>query len=525
MLGSIQESRLAFAGARDPSVHRPPRPARALAALGELAGNLRWSWHPPTQDVFARSTPSCGSRPAATRSRLLGAVGPPGSTSSPPTRASVERSARPRATCDATSPATAGTSAGGGRGRRRARSRYFSPEFGITAVLPQYSGGLGILAGDHLKAASDLGVPIIGVGPALPARLLQAVAVARGLAAGDLPGPRPRRAADLAAARGGRHAARRSRSPCPTARRWSPGSGCASVGRVPLLMLDTDVEGNPDALPRRHRPAVRRQQRAPAAPGAAARRRRRAGAARVLPAHRRTRRPRCSTPTRATPASSASSGSASSPSPRAARGSTSTTALEVGRASHGLHHAHAGAGGHRPLPARPSSSSTSASDGADPRRAGRADPRARHRGLRGRRPVGLQHGGDGLPARAARQRRLPAARPRQPRHVQRAVAGLRRGRGADRLDHQRRARADLGGPRGRSTWPPRRAPTRDSDDADAFWAAVDKVPGDEIWAVKRQLRERLVVDARTPAAPGRGRSAAPPRPSSAGSTTRSTPTC
>ena len=36
---------------------------------------------------------------------------------------------------------------------------YFSAEFGITEVLPQYSGGLGILAGDHLKAASDLGVP------------------------------------------------------------------------------------------------------------------------------------------------------------------------------------------------------------------------------------------------------------------------------------------------------------------------------------------------------------------------------
>ena len=31
-------------------------------------------------------------------------------------------------------------------------------------MLPQYSGGLGILAGDHLKAASDLGVPIVGVG-------------------------------------------------------------------------------------------------------------------------------------------------------------------------------------------------------------------------------------------------------------------------------------------------------------------------------------------------------------------------
>jgi len=41
---------------------------------------------------------------------------------------------------------------------------YFSPEFGITAALPQYSGGLGILAGDHLKSASDLGVPLVGVG-------------------------------------------------------------------------------------------------------------------------------------------------------------------------------------------------------------------------------------------------------------------------------------------------------------------------------------------------------------------------
>jgi starch phosphorylase len=41
---------------------------------------------------------------------------------------------------------------------------YFSPEFGISEVLPQYSGGLGILAGDHLKAASDLGVPLVAVG-------------------------------------------------------------------------------------------------------------------------------------------------------------------------------------------------------------------------------------------------------------------------------------------------------------------------------------------------------------------------
>jgi starch phosphorylase len=41
---------------------------------------------------------------------------------------------------------------------------YFSAEFGLHESLPVYSGGLGILAGDHLKSASDLGVPLIGVG-------------------------------------------------------------------------------------------------------------------------------------------------------------------------------------------------------------------------------------------------------------------------------------------------------------------------------------------------------------------------
>src|SRR5687767_5210387 len=41
---------------------------------------------------------------------------------------------------------------------------YFSAEFGIHESLPVYSGGLGVLAGDHLKSASDLGVPMVGVG-------------------------------------------------------------------------------------------------------------------------------------------------------------------------------------------------------------------------------------------------------------------------------------------------------------------------------------------------------------------------
>ena len=41
---------------------------------------------------------------------------------------------------------------------------YFSLEFALTESLPNYSGGLGVLAGDHLKSASDLGLPLMGVG-------------------------------------------------------------------------------------------------------------------------------------------------------------------------------------------------------------------------------------------------------------------------------------------------------------------------------------------------------------------------
>ena len=41
---------------------------------------------------------------------------------------------------------------------------YFSAEYGLDQILPIYSGGLGILSGDHLKAASDLGIPLVGVG-------------------------------------------------------------------------------------------------------------------------------------------------------------------------------------------------------------------------------------------------------------------------------------------------------------------------------------------------------------------------
>ena len=50
------------------------------------------------------------------------------------------------------------------KARNRQTVAYFSMEFGLHEILPIYSGGLGVLAGDHLKQASDLGLPLVGVG-------------------------------------------------------------------------------------------------------------------------------------------------------------------------------------------------------------------------------------------------------------------------------------------------------------------------------------------------------------------------
>src|SRR6202007_638409 len=51
-----------------------------------------------------------------------------------------------------------------GWGLRPRPVAYFSAEFGLHESIPEYSGGLGILAGDHIKSASDLDIPLVGIG-------------------------------------------------------------------------------------------------------------------------------------------------------------------------------------------------------------------------------------------------------------------------------------------------------------------------------------------------------------------------
>ena len=214
----------------------------ALGPLQELAFNLRWSWDDRTRDLFRWVDPAD-----------LGADVPrPGPAARPGRPATARAAGRrprlhgvPRARCTTTCAAT---------WRRRGGSRtappsplrgvaYFSPEFGIAEALPQYSGGLGVLAGDHLKAASGLGVPLVGVGLIYRHGLLPPAPRRRRLAGGALPDPRPARHG----AGAGRGRPRR-RSTWP-ARRWSAqvwraaSAGCGCTCSTPTSTTTTTICG------------------------------------------------------------------------------------------------------------------------------------------------------------------------------------------------------------------------------------------------------------------------------------------
>jgi starch phosphorylase len=118
---------------------------------------------------------------------------------------------------------------------------YFSPEFGIAEALPQYSGGLGVLAGDHLKAASDLGLPLVGIGLMYRSGYFRQFLTADGWQKEQFPKLDPFAMA-LTLEDGARVEVDLAGSRC-VAQVWR-----ADVGRVPLYLLDADVEENPPEI-------------------------------------------------------------------------------------------------------------------------------------------------------------------------------------------------------------------------------------------------------------------------------------
>ncbi|MGA1146079.1 MAG: alpha-glucan family phosphorylase [Candidatus Nanopelagicales bacterium] len=224
----------------------------SLVGLEELSLNLRWSWHPETTDLFAAMDPQlwhdCGGDPvrllgeisadrlaelssdASFVERVHGAVGDLHTYLSAPHW--FQRRSEREHESDHERDATALTGVA-----------YFSPEYGVAAALPQYSGGLGILAGDHLKAASDLGVPIIGIGLFYRSGYFRQSLSRDGWQLETYPICDPD-AAPITVLREDSGAPARVSVGLPGGRVLSARIWLARVGRVPLLLLDSGVEEN-----------------------------------------------------------------------------------------------------------------------------------------------------------------------------------------------------------------------------------------------------------------------------------------
>jgi starch phosphorylase len=140
-----------------------PRLPPNLERLRDIAYNLWWSWAPVGQDLFIRLDPDLWETVHGNPIELLARVDQDRLNEASTDDAftshleaawqTFQRYMQREGWFSRSFPDAAG-----------ARLAYFSMEYGIHECLPIYSGGLGVLAGDHLKTSSDLGLPLVGVG-------------------------------------------------------------------------------------------------------------------------------------------------------------------------------------------------------------------------------------------------------------------------------------------------------------------------------------------------------------------------
>jgi len=218
---------------------RPRLPA-ALIALERLAMNLRWSWDERTRDLFRWVDPHGWDASVHDPVRLLGLV----------RRERLDALATDSGFLRYLSEIDDELERYLTRPRwfqsRAAQSplrqvAYFSPEFGIAEAVPQYSGGLGVLAGDHLKAASDLGVPLVGVGLFYRNGYFRQRLSLDGWQQEQFPTLDPYAMA-LTLCEGARIRVDLAGEPL-TAQIWR-----ADVGRTALFLLDADIDENPPEI-------------------------------------------------------------------------------------------------------------------------------------------------------------------------------------------------------------------------------------------------------------------------------------
>jgi len=209
-----------------------------FAELRDFALDLCWSWEPRVQALFRSLDPQVWDESRHNPIVLLARLGEAGAEAAlqrPEVQAALLEARAARSAYRSHRPAFHDTQAS-------QQIAYFSLEFGVSEALPIYSGGLGILAGDHLKAASDLGLPLVGVG----------LLYRRGFGHQriDLEGGQYEEYTEsdfrlLPLVRVQDSAGRPLNVSCPFGpTEIAVGVWKAQIGRVPLYLLDTDLPGN-----------------------------------------------------------------------------------------------------------------------------------------------------------------------------------------------------------------------------------------------------------------------------------------
>ncbi len=210
--------------------------------LDSLARNLRWSWDHPTLQFFASLDPEAWERVGRDPVALLGEITPDRFRQLAADAGVVLEAQRLGEELDEYLTEDKWFQSESGDEKPESIA-YFSAEFGITEAMPQYSGGLGVLAGDHLKSASDLGVPIVGVGLLYGAGYFRQSLTRDGWQRETYPLLDPNNLPlTLLREDGGTPVS--VTVPLVDGRTLHAQVWVAQVGRVPLLLLDSNVPAN-----------------------------------------------------------------------------------------------------------------------------------------------------------------------------------------------------------------------------------------------------------------------------------------
>lgn len=217
-----------------------PRLPEPLGALDALARDLRWSWDRPTRDLFRTIDAELWETGGHDPLQLLAEVAPARLEELAQDQSYLGRLGQAEESLREYHSSNRWYQDNVGADGPRTIA-YFSPEFGISEAVPQYSGGLGVLAGDHLKTCSDLGVPLIGIGLFYRHGYFRQSLSVDGWQQERFPDLDPYSMA-LELCEGVRVEVELADT-LLHAQVWK-----ATVGRVPLYLLDTDIPENPEHL-------------------------------------------------------------------------------------------------------------------------------------------------------------------------------------------------------------------------------------------------------------------------------------